>query len=477
MRVTVADSVSPLGRDGVARARTRAQPGVCSARWGRVFAARLLQPYRNTRDRIHSLRFWPGTRGNPHTSLSSLHEKPRLVPLNFKFSRAAQGRESVCARARVAGGGRGRAAHRLRPSAAGPPPAALLVAAPAAARVIRKHTDIRTSRRNHSPKFQPGISTLVKVNWTRIVLKAVFRMSEDNEKVTLRRIEPAIQKFIKVAIPTDLERLRKHQINIEKYQRCRLWDRLHEEHINAGRTVQQLRANMREMEKLCLRVRQEDIPILQRMINPVKEEASFAIKEFLQLHSESAEELKRQLEGQEDTSLTRSATVGGETLCNTEGKDGSQSLIQMYSPLPEIPQDENAAESWENLEEDLIQLNQLVTEFSLLVSSQQEKIDRIEAHVNSAAVNVEEGTKNLGKQPRQRHYRLHPLPQAGLKPGQSMLIEWNYCHKLDKMSLVCACFMKCLAQELFFLLTSLRKQFQNIVYTLKLGCFYLNYVF
>ncbi|XP_025940143.1 syntaxin-17 isoform X2 [Apteryx rowi] len=281
-------------------------------------------------------------------------------------------------------------------------------------RVIRKHTDIRTSRRNHSPKFQPGISTLVKVNWTRIVLKAVFRMSEDNEKVTLRRIEPAIQKFIKVAIPTDLERLRKHQINIEKYQRCRLWDRLHEEHINAGRTVQQLRANMREMEKLCLRVRQEDIPILQRMINPVKEEASFAIKEFLQLHSESAEELKRQLEGQEDTSLTRSATVGGETLCNTEGKDGSQSLIQMYSPLPEIPQDENAAESWENLEEDLIQLNQLVTEFSLLVSSQQEKIDRIEAHVNSAAVNVEEGTKNLGKAAK---YKLAALPVAGAVIG------------------------------------------------------------
>lgn len=41
-------------------------------------------------------------------------------------------------------------------------------------------------------------------------------MSEDDEKVKLRRIEPAIQKFVKVAIPTDLERLRKHQINIEK---------------------------------------------------------------------------------------------------------------------------------------------------------------------------------------------------------------------------------------------------------------------
>lgn len=41
-------------------------------------------------------------------------------------------------------------------------------------------------------------------------------MSEDEEKVKLRRFEPAIQKFIKIVIPTDLERLRKHQINIEK---------------------------------------------------------------------------------------------------------------------------------------------------------------------------------------------------------------------------------------------------------------------
>ncbi|NWU90226.1 STX17 protein, partial [Upupa epops] len=239
-------------------------------------------------------------------------------------------------------------------------------------------------------------------------------MSEDDEKVKLRRIEPAIQKFIKVAIPTDLERLRKHKINIEKYQRCRLWDRLHEEHINAGRTVQQLRANMREMEKLCLRVCQEDIPVLQRMISPVKEEASFAIKDFLQLHLESAEELKRQQEGLEDASLTRSVTLGGETLYNVDVKDGSQSLIQISSRLPKIPQEENAAESWDTLEEDLIQLSQLVTEFSVLVGSQQEKIDRIEDHVNSAAVNVEEGTKNLGKAAK---YKLAALPVAGAVIG------------------------------------------------------------
>nr|XP_045371202.1 syntaxin-17 [Camelus bactrianus] len=240
-------------------------------------------------------------------------------------------------------------------------------------------------------------------------------MSEDEEKVKLRRLEPAIQKFIKIVIPTDLERLRKHQINIEKYQRCRIWDKLHEEHINAGRTVQQLRSNIREMEKLCLKVRKDDLGLLKRMIDPVKEEASAATAEFLQLHLESVEELKKQFNDEEtllQPSLTRSMTVGG-TFHTAEDEADPQSMTQIYA-LPEIPRDQNAAESWETLEADLIELSQLVTDFSLLVNSQQEKIDSIEDHVNSAAVNVEEGTKNLGKAAK---YKLAALPVAGALRG------------------------------------------------------------
>ncbi|XP_036289104.1 syntaxin-17 [Pipistrellus kuhlii] len=240
-------------------------------------------------------------------------------------------------------------------------------------------------------------------------------MSEDEEKVKLRRLEPAIQKFIKIVIPTDLERLRKHQINIEKYQRCRIWDKLHEEHINAGRTVQQLRSNIREMEKLCLKVRKDDLILLRRMIDPVKEAAAAAAAEFLQLRQESVEELEKQFNDEEtllQPSLTRSMTVGG-AFHTTEAEADSQSMTQIYA-LPEIPRDQNAAESWETLEADLIELSHLVTEFSLLVNSQQEKIDSIEDHVNSAAVNVEEGTRNLGKAAK---YKLAMLPVAGALLG------------------------------------------------------------
>ena len=92
--------------------------------------------------------------------------------------------------------------------------------------------------------------------WRRWLLQIedtrFFRMSEDEEKVKLSLLEPAIQKFTKIVIPTDLERLRKHQINIEK----------------------QICSNIREMEKLCLEVQRDDLGLLKRMIDPVKEEAS-----------------------------------------------------------------------------------------------------------------------------------------------------------------------------------------------------------
>ncbi|XP_032163860.1 syntaxin-17 isoform X3 [Mustela lutreola] len=179
--------------------------------------------------------------------------------------------------------------------------------------------------------------------------------------------------------------------------------------------LQQLRSNIREMEKLCLKVRKDDLVLLKRMIDPVKEEASAATAEFLQLHLESVEELKKQFHDEEtllQPSLTRSMTVGG-TFHTAEAEADPQNMTQVYA-LPEIPQDENAAESWETLEADLIELSQLVTDFSLLVNSQQEKIDSIEDHVNRAAVNVEEGTKNLGKAAK---YKLAALPVAGALIG------------------------------------------------------------
>ncbi|KAJ8004947.1 hypothetical protein DPEC_G00141570 [Dallia pectoralis] len=229
-------------------------------------------------------------------------------------------------------------------------------------------------------------------------------MSEEGGKLTLRRLEGPIQKFTKVALPTDLERLQRHHSNILKFQRCGQWDRLHQEHINASRTVQQLKANIREMEKLCGLVRPEDNPTLERLVQPIRDRASTAAHDFLLLHSNPVPlpHVKR---------LSDSSSAG----CYGDDLGREPSLVsQTQVLLPVIPHNESAAESWDTLEEDLKELNGLVTEFSMLVHSQQEKIDSIEENVNTAAANVEEGTRSLGKA---AGYRLALLPVAGAVLG------------------------------------------------------------
>ncbi|MBN3300828.1 syntaxin-17 [Amia ocellicauda] len=237
-------------------------------------------------------------------------------------------------------------------------------------------------------------------------------MEDEAGKLPLRRLELPINKFIKVAIPTDLERLRKHQINIEKYQRWQQWDRLHEEHINASRTVQQLRANVREMEKLCGRVRSEDSRALDQLVRPMKDQASAAARDFLQLHSDPTPRPGPPPDATPAPALCRSLTTLDSFPISEAG--GAPVLAQAQLPLPEIPQDQNAAESWETLEEDLMALNGLVNEFSELVHSQQEKIDSIEDHVNTAAENIQEGSRSLGKAAK---YKMAVLPVAGALIG------------------------------------------------------------
>ncbi|KAM6968065.1 syntaxin-17 [Aplochiton taeniatus] len=233
-------------------------------------------------------------------------------------------------------------------------------------------------------------------------------MAQEGSKLTLRRLEAPIQKFTKVALPTDLERLQRHHSNILKFQRCQQWDRLHQEHINASRTVQQLRANIREMEKLCGRVRPEDGLALEELVQPIRDKASAAAQDFLLLHWNPPPH-PGPLPPAHVPACPASSSQGEE---DVGGEIPPVSQAQLY--LPEIPADLNAAESWGSLEEELKELSGLVTEFSLLVHSQQEKIDSIEDNVNAAVANVEEGTQSLGKAV---GYKLAVLPLAGAVLG------------------------------------------------------------
>ncbi|XP_056105435.1 syntaxin-17 [Rhinichthys klamathensis goyatoka] len=238
-------------------------------------------------------------------------------------------------------------------------------------------------------------------------------MAEEAGKLPLRRLEPPILKFIKVAIPTDLERLHQHQHNIEKFQRSRQWDKLHQEHINSSRTVQQLRSNLREMEKLCGRVRSADAEALETLVQPIRDRASTAIQEFLQMHADAVN--RSSFHETIGTDFHETISTDSDKL-HSYGETGvpGSSVTQTQLLLPEIPSEQNAAESWDTLAEDLLELDGLVQEFSTIVHAQQEKIDSIEANVSIAAANVEEGTQSLGKAAR---LKLAVLPVAGAVVG------------------------------------------------------------
>uniref|UniRef100_A0A8C5WGG7 t-SNARE coiled-coil homology domain-containing protein n=2 Tax=Leptobrachium leishanense TaxID=445787 RepID=A0A8C5WGG7_9ANUR len=231
-------------------------------------------------------------------------------------------------------------------------------------------------------------------------------MLTNEEKVSYRRLEPAVQKFIKVAVPTDLGRLKNHQLNIEKYRRSKSWDLLHKEQINAGRTVQQLRSNILEMESLLRRVKTEDFVTLTKVLNPVRASATLAITDFLELQSKSTENVnshsRRRSVIELQDSLTEAPEISNDNSC------------QISSAHSEIHQDQYVLESWAALEKDLLEVSTLVNEFSHCVHSQQEMIDNIEDNVNTAALNVEEGTKNLGEAAK---YKLAMLPAAGAVIG------------------------------------------------------------
>ncbi|XP_069816484.1 syntaxin-17 isoform X2 [Dendropsophus ebraccatus] len=192
-------------------------------------------------------------------------------------------------------------------------------------------------------------------------------MLESEQKVPYRRLEDAAQKFAKVVIPTDLERLRNHQINIEKYRRCKSWDQLDREHINAGRTVQQLRANMQDMETLFLKVRKEDIQALTKVVQPVKDMALASIHDFLEIHTKSVKELHEEILSDAPNNL-----AAKEPSCE------SNSEIQMDVQLIDI-QDANASESWNALEKDLLGLNEVINEFSHLVHALNYKLTLLPA--------------------------------------------------------------------------------------------------
>lgn len=99
------------------------------------------------------------------------------------------------------------------------------------------------------------------------------------------------------------------------------------------------------MEKLCAQVRAEDTDALEALVKPVRDRALAAAQNFLLLHLNPTPELTPPHTPASEPSSFESSHVDGGV--GEELVSGRQ--IQLH--LPEIPVDQSAAESWDNLEE------------------------------------------------------------------------------------------------------------------------------
>lgn len=99
------------------------------------------------------------------------------------------------------------------------------------------------------------------------------------------------------------------------------------------------------MEKLCARVRAEDAAALEALVKPIRDRASAAAQDFLQLHSAPVPQ-PPPLPQQQASIASNNSHDNNDSIWKEPVSDRQTQLH-----LPEIPAEESAVESWENLEE------------------------------------------------------------------------------------------------------------------------------
>lgn len=96
-----------------------------------------------------------------------------------------------------------------------------------------------------------------------------------------------------------------------------------------------------------MRVRAEDAPALDALVQPVRDRASAAARDFLLLHSNPVPQpAPKTPPAAQPNRCVFSSYHDDDDVCE-EPLSGRQIQLQ----LPEIPADQSAAESWDNLEE------------------------------------------------------------------------------------------------------------------------------
>ncbi|XP_014676568.1 PREDICTED: syntaxin-17-like [Priapulus caudatus] len=236
---------------------------------------------------------------------------------------------------------------------------------------------------------------------------------QDVSKQPLRRLEVPLNRFTKVAIPLHLEILEKHKANIHRFAELRQWDRVHREQVNAARTVQQLKSDILEIDLVRCQVRDEDVVEFDRRLEPIKTRAIEAVVELISLqHGDRGYEIPRL----SDSALCEESEA--------ENESAASERLQLLEAVEiSLEEKRQVLQSWENLKQDLDDLNAMMAELSAAVRQQGEAVDRIEDHVSVADANVEEGTRILAAAAKMKMMRFRlPGPSSGRHPRPDRLL-------------------------------------------------------
>lgn len=226
--------------------------------------------------------------------------------------------------------------------------------------------------------------------------KRIESEPKSRNKFSLRRVEVAVHRIVEVAIPYHLDILSKHRDNIEKFQKLKQWDKLHVEQINASRTVQQLKADLYELDHVRSQVQPENLKQFEKLVFPMQEEVLQKVHSFTDLH------LPSRCHEADVCTILEESLPGAPSVVPFPEDLTSDAAASSFPPKEEqmffleaIPDNTAAYKSWHTLRKDLLDINGLLTSFSRLVFEQREQVQSIQAHVTAADENVQQGTKHL----------------------------------------------------------------------------------
>lgn len=235
-------------------------------------------------------------------------------------------------------------------------------------------------------------------------------------KFPLRRVKFAVHRITTVAIPHHLDILSKQRRTIQKFQKLKQWDKLHDEQTRASLTIKQLKADLYELETLRSQVDPKDLQQFESLVRP----ASEATFEQVRSCTETCLPLGPVIDFSAQPTCLREVLPTASTETDMPSPEKATVADQAFC-VEHIPDNTAAFKSWNSLKKDLHDLHDLVTNFSSLVHAQQEKVETIEENVTRADEQVAKSVVHLAQATKLRKAML-PLTGAliGLTVGGPM---------------------------------------------------------